>query len=449
MLFLPQILVDIFQKMVVKPSSPFLTPFNSKEDNLTLSTGSIRVFARIRPFLENEKINQVTNLSIDTNASRRLFTPKRGETSLSQEETPLIRNSSKNNVALSTIRREFIASNHTLSMPNGSIPNIIVAKRTGMKREFIYDAVFNSYSSQKDFYDKSVCHSIRNNIFSGLNTTIFVYGQKNSGKTFTMLGKRQSNIPDHLIDESDSYKHSDSGKVKTSISKGYFIHEDDGVIPRAIHDLFKAKQRQDSIENISIKMSVIEMHNDELNDLLVENKTTELKIRDVGDDGVLIEGLTHIEINSAKQARDMISRSFGRKHSMEKKINTRASCTHTICQFIVTVNEVPTQNKTTKQNGQLISKLTMVDLAASDCIHNSDLDQRESKRESININKDLFVLGKVLAAIADDTFASKVTHIPCRDSKLTMILSDSLRSKCVEIFCCLLELTNPQIRRKV
>ena len=48
-------------------------------------------------------------------------------------------------------------------------------------------------------------------------------------------------------------------------------------------------------------------------------------------------------------------------------------------------------------------------------------------QESITINKDLFVLGKVVAALADKI--RKAKHVAYRDSKLTRILRESLGGK--------------------
>ena len=45
-------------------------------------------------------------------------------------------------------------------------------------------------------------------------------------------------------------------------------------------------------------------------------------------------------------------------------------------------------------------------------------------KEGININKGLFVLGKVVAALSDEGSAN--AHVPYRDSKLTCLLRQSL-----------------------
>ena len=45
-------------------------------------------------------------------------------------------------------------------------------------------------------------------------------------------------------------------------------------------------------------------------------------------------------------------------------------------------------------------------------------------KQTANINKSLFTLGKVIKALSDKK--TKAPYIPYRDSKLTMLLMDSL-----------------------
>lgn len=56
-------------------------------------------------------------------------------------------------------------------------------------------------------------------------------------------------------------------------------------------------------------------------------------------------------------------------------------------------------------------------------------------KETGNINKSLFTLGKVIKGLSDKK--NKNPHIPYRDSKLTMLLMDSLggTSKALMIAC--------------
>lgn len=58
-------------------------------------------------------------------------------------------------------------------------------------------------------------------------------------------------------------------------------------------------------------------------------------------------------------------------------------------------------------------------------------------KETGNINKSLFTLGKVISMLSGDPEKLKGKHIPYRDSKLTMLLMDSLggTSKALMIAC--------------
>jgi hypothetical protein len=77
-------------------------------------------------------------------------------------------------------------------------------------------------------------------------------------------------------------------------------------------------------------------------------------------------------------------------------------------------------------------KMSFVDLAGSE-----RLKETKSKGtmliETGNINRSLFTLGKVISCLSDNKKDNK--HIPYRDSKLTMLLMDSLggRSKALMI----------------
>ena len=58
-------------------------------------------------------------------------------------------------------------------------------------------------------------------------------------------------------------------------------------------------------------------------------------------------------------------------------------------------------------------------------------------KETGNINKSLFTLDKVISVLSGDSEKLKGKHIPYRDSKLTMLLMDSLggTSKALMIAC--------------
>jgi len=79
-------------------------------------------------------------------------------------------------------------------------------------------------------------------------------------------------------------------------------------------------------------------------------------------------------------------------------------------------------------------KFSFVDLAGSERLKESK-SQGEMVKETGNINKSLFTLGKVIKSLSDKK--NKQPYIPYRDSKLTMLLMDSLggTAKALMIAC--------------
>jgi len=67
-----------------------------------------------------------------------------------------------------------------------------------------------------------------------------------------------------------------------------------------------------------------------------------------------------------------------------------------------------------------VGKLSLVDLAGSERLSKTDA-SGQTLKEAQSINKSLSALGNVL-----NTLASKQSHVPYRDSKLTYLLQDSL-----------------------
>lgn len=84
----------------------------------------------------------------------------------------------------------------------------------------------------------------------------------------------------------------------------------------------------------------------------------------------------------------------------------------------------------------VVSKLQLVDLAGSERSAQTGNTGLAAK-ESIDINKSLFTLRKVITTLAEAGNKSKMAHVPYRDSKLTSLLKQSLggNSYCLMIAC--------------
>lgn len=106
------------------------------------------------------------------------------------------------------------------------------------------------------------------------------------------------------------------------------------------------------------------------------------------------------------------------RKSGSHELNKDSSRSHSILTMYV-ISEVKSAGEVVKKYG----KISFVDLAGSERLKESK-SQGEMVKETGNINKSLFTLGKVIKGLSDRK--SKTPYIPYRDSKLTMLLMDSL-----------------------
>jgi len=108
---------------------------------------------------------------------------------------------------------------------------------------------------------------------AGYNCTIFAYGQTGTGKTYTMSG-----------DLADFH--------------GTFSSEA-GIIPRTLYRLFHALDADGS--EYSVKVSFIELYNEELRDLLSAEEDKKVKLfEDAGRKGIIIQGMEESLLTNAE-----------------------------------------------------------------------------------------------------------------------------------------------------
>lgn len=313
------------------------------------------------------------------------------------------------------------------------IASSLLVGKGNTQKQFDFDSVATPDMTQKELYELSVGDSVRRNLFRGYNTTIFAYGQTGSGKTYTMGGRSECD----RMELAPTDPSSRDGSEKRTFGKSWSIGADDGIIPRAVHDLFKAKQDYESSGEVSITMTFMEIYNEEIYDLMTEGNTG-LKLRDHGDGGIVVKGLTIAKVLSTNHARELIDRASSRRRTASTNVNMRSSRSHSICTFSVTVNPTARSDESTaatlgNRTSQLVSaKLTLVDLAGSERLKQTGA-IGTTQKESININKDLFVLGKVVSALAEKNKGNTKIHVPYRDSNLTRLLRDSIGGNCCTV----------------
>ncbi|XP_046743354.1 kinesin-like protein Klp61F [Diprion similis] len=262
-----------------------------------------------------------------------------------------------------------------------------------LSRKFTFDKVFGPLSKQVSIY-QAVVSPLVEEVLAGYNCTVFAYGQTGTGKTFTMEGV--SNDP-------SLYWNSDTNA---------------GIIPRSLSHLFDELYTLD-VQEYSVRVSFLELYNEELFDLLSPNDDTS-KIRlyeDASKKGaVIIHGLEEVTVHNKREVYKILEKGSEKRQTAATLMNAQSSRSHTVFSITVHMKENTVDGEELLKTG----KLNLVDLAGSENVGRSGAVDRRA-REAGNINQSLLTLGRVITSLVE-----RAPHIPYRESKLTRLLQESL-----------------------
>ncbi|OQR99117.1 kinesin [Thraustotheca clavata] len=256
---------------------------------------------------------------------------------------------------------------------------------TVRKKTYTFDRVFGQYATQKDIF-KGIVQSVVDEALAGYNCTIFAYGQTGTGKTHTIQGS----LSPH--------------------------DENAGIIPRCVNYIFEKLQATKS--EYSVRVSYLQLYNEELIDLLGENKKgKQLKLlENANRGGVYCHNLEEVTTLTASHVFDLLEIGSKNRIMAETLLNDSSSRSH--CIFTIRIHSK--ESSIPGEEMIQIGTLNLVDLAGSECVGRSGA-RNVRAREAGSINQSLLTLGRVITALVD-----KLPHIPYRDSKLTRLLQESL-----------------------
>ena len=103
-----------------------------------------------------------------------------------------------------------------------------------------------------------VARPIVSNVLEGYNGTIFAYGQTGTGKTFTMEGDRS-------------------------------VAELKGIIPNSFAHIFGHIAKSGDDKNFLVRVSYLEIYNEEVQDLLGKDQQARLEVKERPDIGVYVK----------------------------------------------------------------------------------------------------------------------------------------------------------------
>ncbi|CAK8563930.1 unnamed protein product [Lathyrus sativus] len=253
----------------------------------------------------------------------------------------------------------------------------IVFKNPNQERPAIpytFDRVFAPACSTQKVYDEGA-KDVALSALSGINATIFAYGQTSSGKTFTMRGITENAIRD-------------------------------------IYDYIKNTPDRDFV----LRISALEIYNETVIDLL-NRESGPLRLLDDPEKGTIVEKLNEEVAKDGQHLRHLIGICEAHRQVGETTLNDKSSRSHQIIRLTVEsfLRESPDRVKS------YIASLNFVDLAGSERVSQTKTCGTRLK-EGSHINRSLLTLASVIRKLSCGIHG----HIPYRDSKLTRILQSSL-----------------------
>jgi kinesin family protein C2/C3 len=246
-----------------------------------------------------------------------------------------------------------------------------------VNKVFEFEQVFKPESTQDQVFTE--VSDLVLSVLDGYNTCIFAYGQTGSGKTYTMNGPP----------------------------------ENPGVNTRALRKLFEEVDKRADSSEFEVVMTLVEIYCEKIQDLLSLQANGDLQVSLGPNGNSEIKNVTYCAVSSLQEVLDLLARGQGNRRVRMTEMNSQSSRSHLV--LSITCNgHNRLLNKSTS------AKLHLIDLAGSERINRSGV-EGDALEESISINSSLHALGNCI-----EQRAQKRGHVSYRDSKLTLLLKDSL-----------------------
>ncbi|KAL0415910.1 UNVERIFIED_CONTAM: Kinesin-like protein NACK1 [Sesamum latifolium] len=261
-------------------------------------------------------------------------------------------------------------------------------ERAALPASFTFDKVFGPDCSTEIVYMDGV-KTVALSALMGINATIFAYGQTSSGKTYTMRGITEKAV-------NDIYMH-----------------------------IMNTPER-----DFKIKISGLEIYNENVRDLLNSESGRNLKLLDDPEKGTVVEKLVEETANDDQHLRHLIQICDAQRQVGETALNDTSSRSHQIIRLTI--------ESTLRENSDCVrsyvASLNFVDLAGSERASQTNAEGARL-REGCHINLSLMTLTTVIRKLS---VGKRSGHIPYRDSKLTRILQHSLGGNARTAIICTL-----------
>ncbi|CAO2841637.1 unnamed protein product [Amaranthus hypochondriacus] len=252
---------------------------------------------------------------------------------------------------------------------------------------FTFDKVFSPTCVTARVYEGGA-KDVALSALTGINATIFAYGQTSSGKTYTMRG-----ITEYAVED--------------------------------IYHYMKNHAERD----FTLKISALEIYNETVVDLL-NRSSGPLRLLDDPEKGTIVEKLVEEVVKDSQHLKHLIGVCEAQRQVGETALNDKSSRSHQIVRLTI-------ESRIKEKSGRVksfVASLNLVDLAGSERASQTKSVGMRLK-EGSHINRSLLTLTQVIRKLSG---GKRTGHIPYRESKLTRILQSSLGGNARTAIICTL-----------
>uniref|UniRef100_A0A6M2ET09 Kinesin-like protein n=1 Tax=Populus davidiana TaxID=266767 RepID=A0A6M2ET09_9ROSI len=253
---------------------------------------------------------------------------------------------------------------------------------------YTFDRVFRGDNTTREVYEEAAKEAALS-VVSGINSSIFAYGQTSSGKTYTMMG-----ITEYTVADIFDYIHR---------------HEERAFV---------------------LKFSAIEIYNEAIRDLLSKDSTP-LRLLDDPEKGTVVEKATEETLKDWDHLKELLSVCEAQRRIGETSLNEKSSRSHQILRLTIESSACEFLGK--ESSTTLSATVNFVDLAGSERASQA-ISTGARLKEGCHINRSLLTLGTVIRKLSN----RRQGHINYRDSKLTRLLQPALGGNARTAIICTL-----------
>ncbi|KAL0432381.1 UNVERIFIED_CONTAM: Kinesin-like protein KIN-7F [Sesamum latifolium] len=239
-------------------------------------------------------------------------------------------------------------NNTTIIFKNG------LQERSLSPTAYTFDRVFGPQSPTRQVYEEAA-KKIALSVLSGMNSSIFAYGQTSSGKTYTMSG-----ITGYAV--ADIYDYIDKHRERVYV----------------------------------LKFSAMEIYNEVVKDLLTFDGTP-LRLLDDPVRGTVVEKLTEVTLRDYSHLKELLSICEAQRKIGETTLNEMSSRSHQI--LCLTVESEVRKYFSAENSSTLSATVNFVDLAGSERASQTSSAGMRLK-EGCHINRSLLTLGTVIRKLS-------------------------------------------------